>query len=132
MEPEVPRLDHAGVDRSDGDLVRVGAAHGRGEPGEGNLVVDQRSERLVTGDAVAVRHSGRVQRAQPSPGRSPSTIAESGGHRAAPVRASSIVVATAVSAVTARSPGAVWRSRRRGLPTTVSMSAWTSPRNPRA
>ncbi len=54
VEAEVAGLDHAGVDRPDRDLVRIGPAHGRRESAEGHVVVDERPERLVAVEADAV------------------------------------------------------------------------------
>ncbi len=54
VEAEVARLDHARVDRADGDLVRVVAADGRREAIEGHVVVDERAQRLVAVEHDAV------------------------------------------------------------------------------
>ena len=54
VEPEVARLDHAGVDRPDRDLVRVGSAHGRRESVDRAVVVDEGPKRLVPVEAHAV------------------------------------------------------------------------------
>ena len=64
VEAEVARLDHAGVDRSDRDLVRVGPAHGRRESVDRAVVVDERPQRLVPVEAR--RRRGRAPRARPS------------------------------------------------------------------
>ena len=58
VEAKVARLDHAGVDRADGDLVRIGTAYRRREPGERRVVVDERAERLVTVETDAVQIVG--------------------------------------------------------------------------
>ena len=54
VEAEVAGLDHAGVDRPDGDLVRVVAAHRHRPVGELEVVVDERAQRLVAVEADAV------------------------------------------------------------------------------
>ncbi len=54
VKPEVARLDHAGMDRADCDLVRVGTAHGGSESRESGLVVDERAEWLVAVEADPV------------------------------------------------------------------------------
>ena len=58
VEPEVAGLDHAGVDRADGDLVRSVAAHGNGPRGERHVMVDKRAQRRVTREADAVEVGG--------------------------------------------------------------------------
>ncbi len=65
VEPEVARLDHAGVDRPDRDLVGVGAVHGCHEPRlRSDVVVDERPERLVPVEAD--RRRDRAPPARPS------------------------------------------------------------------
>ena len=54
VEAEVPGLDHARVDRADGDLVRVVTRDGDGPAVEPKVVVDERAERLVAGEVDAV------------------------------------------------------------------------------
>ena len=54
VEAEVPRLDHAGVDRADRDLVRVAALDRHRPACDVEVVVDERAERLVTLEAHAV------------------------------------------------------------------------------
>src|SRR5690349_8867415 len=51
VEAKVARLDDAGVDRPDRDLVGVVALHGDGPAPEPRIVVDQRSHRLVAVEA---------------------------------------------------------------------------------
>ena len=76
VEPEVARLDHAGVDRADGDLVRVGAAHRRREPGERR----RRGRRAV---AAARGRRSRRRRDRAPPAR-PSPRRERGRRSSAP------------------------------------------------
>ena len=79
VEAEVARLDHAGVDRPDGELVGIGAAHGRRRSGHRDAVVDERPQRLVAVEADAVevvrlalvppRGRGEVDDRRHDPGR---------------------------------------------------------------
>ena len=55
VEAEVPRLDHAGVDRADGDLVGVvGRAPASVQRASVEVVLDERPQRLVAVEADAV------------------------------------------------------------------------------
>ena len=54
VEAEVPRLDHARVDRPDRDLVGVHSRDRHGPAAEVGVVVDERPQRLVAGEADAV------------------------------------------------------------------------------
>ena len=58
VEPEVARLDHAGMDRADRDLVGVGAVDGHGPGCEVAWVVDERAQRFVAVEAHAVQIVG--------------------------------------------------------------------------
>ena len=55
VKAEVPGLDHAGVDRADGDLVCVVAVHRHGPVTEHEVVVDERPQRLVPVEEDAVQ-----------------------------------------------------------------------------
>ena len=55
VEAEVARLDHAGVDRADRDLVGVVAVHGHGPALESQVVVGERAQRLVSVEDHAVQ-----------------------------------------------------------------------------
>ncbi len=67
VEPEVPRLDHPGMDRADGDLVRIGAVHRRCEPGRGGRRA-RRAAAAARGRRSG-RRRGRVPPARPTPPR---------------------------------------------------------------
>ena len=54
-KPEVARLDHAGMDRADRDLVGVRAVDGDGPAREVAGVVDQRAQRLVAVEGTPCR-----------------------------------------------------------------------------
>ncbi len=54
VEAEVAGLDHAGVDRADGDLVGVVAGDGHRPARELARVIDERAQRLVAVEAHAV------------------------------------------------------------------------------
>ena len=109
VEPEVARLDHAGVDRADGDLVRVGAAHGRREPRQ------RRRRGRRAGAAARGRRSrrrrGRAPRARPSPRR------ERGRRSSAPSRAAASTLSRRSSPV-----GELSSVRTAGMP--WSVVAW--------
>ena len=55
VEAEVPRLDHACVDRPDRHLVRISALHRHRPASDVEIVVDERSQRLVAVEAHAVQ-----------------------------------------------------------------------------
>ena len=48
VEAEVPRLDHACVDRANGNLVGVATLHRHRPAADVEIVLDERTERLVT------------------------------------------------------------------------------------
>ena len=58
VEAEVAGLDHAGVDRADGDLVGVVAVDGHGPARELGRVLDERAQRLVAVEDDAVQVVG--------------------------------------------------------------------------
>ena len=72
VEAEVAGLDHAGVDRPYRDLVRVVAADRDGPAVEHEVVVDERTQRLVAGEVDAVQVVGLPL--VPAGGRVRSTI----------------------------------------------------------
>ncbi len=55
VEAEVARLDHAGVDRPDRDLIRIGASDRNRPPRELEIVLDERPQRLVPGEADSLQ-----------------------------------------------------------------------------
>ena len=57
VEAEVAGLDHAGVDRPDRDLIRIGPRR-LWRIGEGHFVVDERPQRLVAVEPHAVKVMG--------------------------------------------------------------------------
>ena len=99
VEAEVPRLDHAGVDRADGDLVGVVAAAPAPSSARASVVLDERPQRLVAVEADAVevvrlalvpvrgrgevddrRHRAGVGLDRLDPRSSPSGVDEHGPH----------------------------------------------------
>ena len=55
MEAEVTRLDHAGMDWPDRDLIGVVPVHGHRPRTEIEVVVDERAQRLMTVEDHAVK-----------------------------------------------------------------------------
>ena len=117
-------LDRDGAVRRDERSPDDGSAFRGVEAGEAGAA----GEGLLHGLAV---REGCVD-GHPSPLTSASTMSVSGSQNAAPASTSRIRLAAAERPITARSPGASARSRRRVLPPVVSTSAWASPTNPSA
>ena len=67
VEAEVPGLDHAGMDRPDGDLVDVRPETGTVQPRASRGVVDER--RAAARGRRSARRAGRAPRARPTPRR---------------------------------------------------------------